>query len=184
MCGAHSLVSTEVAPRPPVPDSDDSTPRLWRHAGHACARRARWCAMRGGAEGCDALAPGALLPPPIELHRGPSPWPILLQGTALLAWWVGATAACVGINRDDPALIYAATMVVAVGLVAFDLSRQKQGGVTCMTVFSLIAVATAFANLVGIGEHGGPTTTSTSFTRPMSICPSRQVSGWRLRSCR
>ncbi len=79
-----------------------------------------------------------------------------LRTLAVFAWWVGATMASIGIDRKDPALIYGATLVVALGLVAFDFSHQKRGGITCMTVFSLIAVATAFANLVGVGEHRGP----------------------------
>lgn len=149
-------MSWKSTARPRTPDGADHQPRLVLRSPAAQARLGSEDRRRRFAVHSDAVAPGALLPPPIPLPRGRSVWPLVLRSTAFLAWWIGATIACVGINRVDPAMIYAATLVVAVGLVAFDFSQQSRGGITCMTVFSLIAVATACANLVGIGEHRGP----------------------------
>jgi hypothetical protein len=70
--------------------------------------------------------------------------------------WSGGLVACLGIWQQSPVTINVATLVVALAWVLFDLLRMPQGGVTAITIFSVISVVTAVSNIIGLSSADTP----------------------------
>jgi hypothetical protein len=101
-------------------------------------------------------APTALLPAPIPVRPVLHDWPRLLTRLALVGGWVGALTICIGLGSRAPTLVYVGTLAISGALVSVDISRARSGGITNMTVFSLVAAVTAFANIFGMAARNGP----------------------------
>ena len=92
----------------------------------------------------------ALLPLPEVPESVPIDWARVATLASRLGYWIGVLTLCAGVGSRSPLIVNAAAAVLSVAMAASDLSRHQRGGLSVITLHSLLCAATAVANIVGL----------------------------------
>jgi hypothetical protein len=98
----------------------------------------------------------ALLPPAAASRPCPIDWARVGRISSRVGYWIGALTLCMGIGSQSPLIVNAAAAVLSLAMAASDLGRHERGGITVITLHSLLCAATAVANVVGLREAHSP----------------------------
>ena len=99
----------------------------------------------------------ALLPPVPVGRRVTFGWSVAADHASVVLVWAASLLLPIAIGRMSPILVNAAAGLLSLGLAARDLAAKDRGGLTPITMHSLLSSAAAFANVVGLRAYGGPT---------------------------
>lgn len=97
---------------------------------------------------------GALLPPPIPARTCAMDWSRAGRSVSRLGYWVGSLVLCVALGMQSSIAVNVAAATLSLSMAAADLGRWRTGGVTAITLHSLLSSATAMANVVGLASAG------------------------------
>ena len=98
----------------------------------------------------------ALLPAPAALRPEPIDWARVGRLSSRVGYWIGALILCAGIGARSALSVNAAAAVFSLAMAASDLSRHERGGMTVITLHSLLCAATAIANVIGLRAAESP----------------------------
>lgn len=92
----------------------------------------------------------ALLPLPATSQPNSIDWAHVAAFSSRLGYWIGALTLCAGVGSQSATIVNAAAAVLSLSMAASDLSRHQRGGISVITLHSLLCSATAVANVIGL----------------------------------
>jgi hypothetical protein len=92
----------------------------------------------------------ALLPQPIRAWSPRVNWSFAGRVGSHVCFWIGALVLCVGVGGQSPITVNVGAAAFALAMAAADLGRSREGGITVITLHSLLCASTALANVVGL----------------------------------
>src|SRR5688572_33264202 len=82
------------------------------------------------------------LAPPTPVRSQPFDWSRAGRSASYVASWIGALVLCVGMGLQSPAVLIIAAAMLSVAMAAADLGRSRQGGISVITLHSVLSAAT------------------------------------------
>jgi hypothetical protein len=98
----------------------------------------------------------ALLPSVIATRSPAIDWSYVGRWSSHVGFWLGSLVLCVGVGLQSAVVVNLSAATLSLAMAAADLGRSRQGGITVITLHSLLCAATAAANIVGLGAAQSP----------------------------